>query len=555
MNDFLRIFRYRSIWLAVVLLCFTASFSLAQTTKLKSIGNDTLEEYGAGFIRFHPDSLIWCSSLSDLQNNNPFGFELYISDLNLNMNLIKRYTSPTIFSNNLISIDSNSFIVCGGRDDSVNITPGWVAIVEGIVVVKMNYQGDTLWARSYVTTDTIKGINLTYTGKTGDTLIFHGSIRYDNNYYDTCGLLLHINSTDGAILNTYTYCDSLYSCGFQRAIFDSSERKIYLAGTRLSKNGLSLDQVFYTELNMEGEPLIGYFVSDTSDIGYIGFMAKSQQNNTVMLGYRTDKYQTWPGGTDFEMLLLDSSGQLISCKYLPNFGSGALTITSAELFEPSNTYRLWTEYYFIDIDNSMNYLNGQWVNFALPYAAYPMYKKRTFNDFIWGMGLMKPSTIDDADIMLVKALTDGTSCYSSPLNLQWNLLPGNTVLTPFLYTKAVYSNIQSKPLILNISAPAIQDTTLCITSGHMESQISNTAISLFPNPAGSELFIKGLLNGETIISIYDLTGREVLNKIIYNYNNKVHLHLDIRDLAGRSYYMVKVIQHRNFIYSSKLFKS
>lgn len=526
----------------------------AQTKVINCTTADSIDEIGCGLCRFSNDSIVFLSSFN-IPTDNTTGFDIFKSSLNLDLLPLNRYISNKIIATQINLIDGQYILVTGSRRDTIPMVLGGFSVVNGLSLIKLNLTGDTIWSNSYVSTDTIKGINLKYAGKTSDTLVFYGQIGFEDNFINVCGYIMYINNQDGSIISAKSYCDSTFSGKFQTAVLDSAKRIIHVAGTRLAKDNSSFEQVFYSELGLDGTTQLGYFVSDTSDATY-GCLVKNPHDNSIILGYRTQKYNQVLNSSDLELVRFDSSANLRSCKYNPNFSSGNPQIFSGEIIDSLAYFRLWSENFFIDVDSSLNYQNGKWVNFNLPLDYYGCSYWETFPDMILGAGYKKNSPSNSFDFFSVKAETTGTGCSSSDLNNPLNFIDGQLSISSFTYTLGEYSNVQVIPLTVSTFAGIVQDSMICISSNINDIASINNHVTIYPNPASEYLRLSGLPKGNFDIRIYNVLGRACLLYTIENNFESTEIEINVSQLPENLMYYLSVYNKLNnqLLLKSKVLK-
>jgi hypothetical protein len=546
--------------LAIALLAFLIGLlpiaSRGQSDIYKCSKQDSLSLTGYDFSRFHPDSLVFISYNLMPPLNLFVGFDVFITDKNLNQSLKKRYFLSGLWGFQISSSDSDAFVVVGNKVDTVYFAQwGFNIRQKGATVFKLDHNLDTLWSRVYFSNDTLTSMSFQHIGTTNDTLIFSGILEKDSAIYDDCGLLVYINSNNGNLIDAFSYCDSTYSIDFLRYIVDTNDRNIHIALERNLRDGTGFPQVVYAQFNYSGDNLSCILISDTAAISNStqGAFIRNPSNKSMMIAYRTIKYNL--GNAYYEVVLLDSLNQLLNCKYRPNFNSSGIPLNYAERIDGATGYRFWSDNYYIDVDDSLNYLDGKWVLLGMPAYRYFSYKFKTFSDGIYGLGVVVPGTFSTGRSLYMKNENNSNSCYASPLNISWNLQSRSLTMTPLTIHKNSYLlNLNVRPQTFMQSLLPLNDSAYCIASTGMNNEQSSS-FQLKPNPAQEWIFISGLSPQTYTLYISDLFGRTLYTTSITVGNDFDETSINVSHLPEKQLYLITCYdESKNKQYSTKLLK-
>lgn len=546
--------------LAIALLAFLIWLipigSHGQSDIYKCSKADSLGLRGFDFSRFHADSFVFISNNSMPPFNQSVGFDVFKTDKELNLSLKKRFFLSGLSGLQISSSDSDAFVVVGTKLDTVYFAQwGFNLRQTGATVFKLDHNLDTLWSRAYFSNDTLSSMSFRHIGTTNDTLIFSGILEKDSAIYDDCGLLVYINSNNGNLIDAFSYCDSIYSTGFNRSIIDINKRIIHFAVERILRDGTGFPQVGYAQFNFSGDNLFYTKISDTADItySYQGAFIRNPSNKSMMIAYRTNKYDL--GDTYFEMVLLDSLNQILFCKYRPDFSGSGIPLRNAERIDSLSGYRFWSENYYIDVDDSLNYLDGKWVLLGMPAYRYFSYKFKTFSDGIYGLGVVVPGTFSLGRSLYMKTENNSNSCYASLLNISWNLQSRSLTMTPLTIHKNSYLlNLNVRTQTFMQSILPLNDSAYCIASTGMNNERSSS-FQLKPNPAQEWIFISGLSPQTYTLYISDLFGRTLYTTSITVGNDFDETSINISHLPEKQLYLITCYdESKNKQYSTKLLK-
>lgn len=510
----------------IVLLLINIYPLRAQNAIIKSINDPLTHERGFDLIRYEQDSILFLSDIWNL-NSQTIGFHLHKTDLSLNLIESKQFTSTNVQAFALNDLNDNTFLITGGRGFSVG--PSF-----GTSLLRINRSGDTLWTRSYIPIDSIFGIRLQYAGHFNDTLVLFGDIGFEDGFFSLQGFLMYVHRQTGQIIMTKTYSDSLNTCSFIRGLVDTTLNKIYLSGTSYDKANIGLGQAFFTALDAGGNPIYGYMLSDSSNVGN-GCIVKNETDHSLSVGYRTQKYFT---GSAIEFVKIDSLGNIINCMYnsTPSFGN--LPIDGGDWISNTNSIRLWTNNYFIELDTAFNYLSGERMFYQFPAFSYFGESWSLFSDCMLGTGDKKSNQFSTFDLLVIKTDPNGDNCYSNTLTPPLNFIPGRLNEMPFAYQVSDYFNITEVPLPMTITTYTPSDSLYCITT--LAEQTTSSTPTIYPNPASDVLYLRGISPGKINTIISDLSGRLCQSNLFYVEDDQQEYSLDIRNLSSGTFYLLTI---------------
>lgn len=533
----------------IFLICLISPVGICQNAVNKVLENQQMNDISADFSRFRTDSLFILTRIYDNQYND-IGFELTKSDLDFNMTNRKQYLSPELSGLSFSGLDSNSHIICCLREDSMQLIPFGIVPVTCLAVVKVDNNGDTLWTKSFCPNQfPVERIELYYAGHTNDTLLFYGGT---SSSYELCGLIVYLNALNGDLINAFSYCDSTFGYSFRRGVMLQASNTLFLVGDRETHDQTSAVQTFFAELNYSGDIINSRLISDSADIGFIGCLIPSNQERLLMIGYRTYKYQTAIAASDFEMLILDSSRQAITCKYNPNFvPSTSLILKFGERIDSTSSFRLWSSRYFADLDDSLNLMGGRFLLTNFPANSYDFYKSKTYPDHIYCVGEMKATNFSNYESLLGKYDINGSGCYSQPITLAWNLLPGTISNTPISIYKAPFFGLDTAAFNLTVSQLTVQDTLYCQTTGVIDLLPEVSTPFIYPNPAEDFTIVKGINPGKFQLNIFDLSGQRVYSIQQVCSGVDAEFKIKLNDLLKPGTYLIQIIDS---LHNSKTLK-
>ncbi len=417
-------------------------------------------------------------------------------------------------------------------------------------MVKIDNNCDTLWTKSICPNQyPVERLDLYYAGHTNDTLIFYGGT---SSTYELCGLIVYLNALNGDLISSFSYCDSTFGYSFRRGVMLQGSNTLFLVGDRETHDQTSAVQTFFTELNYSGDIINSRLISDSADIGYIGCLIPSNQERSLMIGYRTYKYQTAIAATDFEMLLLDSSRQAITCKYNPNFiPSTSLILEDGERIDTLSTYRLWASRYFVDLDDSLNLIGGCFLLTSFPANNYNFNNSKTFHDYVYCVGEMKVTNFSNYESLLGKYDINGNGCYSQPVTLTWNLLPGTISNSPISIYKSPFFGLDTAAFNLTVSQLPVQDTLYCQTTGVIDLLPEVSTPFIYPNPTEDFTIVKGINPGKFQLNIFDLSGQKIYSSQQVCSGVDAEFKIKLNDLLKPGTYLIQIIDS---LHNSKTLK-
>lgn len=191
----------------------------------------------------------------------------------------------------------------------------------------------------------------------------------------------------------------------------------------------------------------------------------------------------------------------------------------------------------------------------MPAYRYFSKKFQTYNDGIYGLGGVRPSTFSIGRLLYLKTENNGNNCYASPLNISWNLQSRSMILTPLTIQKTNYlSNLNVRTQTFIQSILPLNDSAYCIATTGMDNKLSSS-FQLKPNPAQDWMFISGLSPQIYTVDISDLFGRTLYTTSITVGNDFDETSINISHLPEKQLYLITCYdESKNKQYSTKFLK-
>jgi Secretion system C-terminal sorting domain len=482
-----------------LIILYTIPFNgIAQTYKNVSLTNNAGAESGTNIIKNENNEFFILSFIRPI-TNSLLQLGLTKTDSLYNPLYTKLIGDSTInyFPQGLSQLSDSTIIVVSSSNEFVPNNRNFTTIV------KLNYQGDTIWTTNIK--DSINNIFLKLIHTSGDSLFFIGTSSDTSSNGFRKGLFYIYNHKTNSKIFGQSYTKN-QNINFINGVYNNIKKTFNIYGTTSTDTTSNFVKPIFLECKSDGTLLSSYTLNDTINTDYVQLINSKNTGNTFIGFERFSANQV----SGYVYLIIDTSNNITTCKRIYN-GVQDINFYSSIYIDTSQTVLLSRGPEIINIDSTGN-ISGS--NYTFQNSAYPLASIVYYDGFSLGhkslfIGNVRLFLTSKADISILEVDNYGLGCSNTPLietstNFNINFL--NDTLTADTLIEFEYSHG------LSINSQTLNLLNLCPNTS-ISSQIvnNNNDLLIYPNPTFNTLEIK---TNKTVknISVFTITGHKIFQE-------------------------------------------
>lgn len=525
-----------SLILGLIVIFLIPIYGIAQTYKNVCLTNNVAAENGTDIIINENYELFISSAIRPLPNSlmrigmtktdslyNPL-YTILIGDSNINyypQGLSRLYDSTII----LVS-------------SSVEFIPSNHSFTS---IIKMNYQGDTIWTTHIK--DSINNIFLKLIHTSGDSLFFIGTTSDTSTNGFRKGLFYIYNHKTNSKIFGQSYTKN-QNINFINGVYNNIKKTFNIYGITSIDSTNNFVKPIFLECKSDGTLLSSYTLNDTINTDYVQLINSKKTGNTFIGFERFSANQV----SGYVYLIIDTSSNISTCKRIYN-GIQDINFFTSIYIDTSQTIILSRGPEIISIDSAgtLTGSNYTFQNSAYPLASIVYYNGLSLGDKSCFVGNVSLLLTSKADISILEVDNYGLGCSNAPLvetstNFNINFL--NDTLTADTLFEFKYSHG------ISLNSHTLNLLNLCPNTSISSPLLNNNNnLLIYPNPTFNSLKITTNKPMKKI-SVYTITGHKIFQDI---YKAETELNINL-DFVNTGLYMINILFEDNSTTNKKFIK-
>ncbi|MBK9639062.1 MAG: T9SS type A sorting domain-containing protein [Bacteroidetes bacterium] len=525
-----------SLIFGLIVICLIPFYGIAQSYKNVCLTNNTAAESGTNIIKNENNEFFILSFIRPFTNSlSRLGITKTDSLFNPLFTKLIGDSTINYFPQGLSQLYDSTIILVSS---SVEFIPNNHSFTS---IIKMNYQGDTIWTTNIK--DSTNNIFLKLIHTSGDSLFFIGTTSDTSSNGFRKGLFYIYNHKTNSKIFAQSF-NKNQNINFINGVSNNIKNTFNIYGISTINTTSNFVKPIFLECKSDGTLLSSYTLNDTINTDYVQLINSKKTGNTFIGFERFSANQV----SGYVYLIIDTSSNITTCKRIYN-GVQDINFFSSIYIDTSQTILISRGPEIISID-STGYISGS--NYTFQNSAYPLASIVYYDGFSLGhkslfIGNAGLFLTSKADIAILEVDNYGLGCSNAPLietsiNFTINFI--NDTLTVDTLFDFEYSHG------ISLNSHTLNQLNLCPNTS-INSQIvnNNNDVLIYPNPTFNSVKITTNKPVKKI-SVYTIAGHKIFQDI---YRAETELNINL-DFVNTGLYMINILFEDNSTINKKFIK-